>query len=268
MVGGGHRRCGAHLHYTRSTVVDRDSRHPVCPVRRRICRIDGCVVVHRARKHERLRPLSPCWSPQPLHGPLAPWLAFRHSDDAARRLVGRAADLRSHDRWPVSFPLGLHNIGLRCGGHFSREMDSTGGACRARWESNTLRPTAEKPTPSQRTPLECRFLWLRGQDLNLRPSGYEPDELPGCSTPRQIHALFVSLVGRGFLALGRSGSDLLSRALRHSTIGAESFHVRVRNGIGCTPFASATRSSKREERKSWVCRAQGRQRMSTAARNE
>ena len=25
---------------------------------------------------------------------------------------------------------------------------------------------------------------MRGQDSNLRPSGYEPDELPGCSTPR------------------------------------------------------------------------------------
>jgi hypothetical protein len=25
---------------------------------------------------------------------------------------------------------------------------------------------------------------LRGLDLNQRPSGYEPDELPGCSTPR------------------------------------------------------------------------------------
>ena len=26
--------------------------------------------------------------------------------------------------------------------------------------------------------------WLRGMDLNQRPSGYEPDELPDCSTPR------------------------------------------------------------------------------------
>ena len=53
------------------------------------------------------------------------------------------------------------------------------------------------------------------------------------------------------LALGRLGSDLLSRALRHSTIGAESFHGRVRNGIGCSPLASATKSSKRKGMRSF-----------------
>ena len=30
---------------------------------------------------------------------------------------------------------------------------------------------------------------LRGQDLNLRPLGYEPSELPNCSTPRYVEKI-------------------------------------------------------------------------------
>ncbi len=38
--------------------------------------------------------------------------------------------------------------------------------------------------PETCTPAMPVKSWLRGPDLNRRPSGYEPDELPSCSTPR------------------------------------------------------------------------------------
>ena len=43
---------------------------------------------------------------------------------------------------------------------------------------------------------------------------------------------------------GRPGDDLLSRALRQSTIGATGFHGRVRNGIGWDTCAITTGSSR------------------------
>jgi hypothetical protein len=43
------------------------------------------------------------------------------------------------------------------------------------------RRLVQKKSCSRSIPLRN---WLRGLDLNQRPSGYEPDELPGCSTPR------------------------------------------------------------------------------------
>ena len=40
------------------------------------------------------------------------------------------------------------------------------------------------------------------------------------------------------------GDDLLFHRLGDSTIGAVRFHGRVRDGIGCSPLATATRPSK------------------------
>ncbi len=38
------------------------------------------------------------------------------------------------------------------------------------------------------------LLWVQGPDLNRRPPGYEPDELPDCSTLRY---LILNTIGAG-----------------------------------------------------------------------
>ena len=97
--------------------------------------------------------------------------------------------------------------------------------------------------------------------MNLRPSGYEPDELPGCSTPRRyvpfllsvrfgtdafLRSVLLSFL-RG-LSLFRSGGDLLSHVLRRSTIGVGALIGRVRDGIGSFTPAMTTRPEKRPGR--------------------
>ena len=53
------------------------------------------------------------------------------------------------------------------------------------WWSQAESNCRHKDFQSFALPTELQDHWLRGKDLNQRPPGYEPDELPGCSTSRQ-----------------------------------------------------------------------------------
>ena len=71
--------------------------------------------------------------------------------------------------------------------------------------------------------------------------------MPGVAAIRGVSRGCV-IVERVWLVLGRSGNDLLSRALRHSTIGAEAFNGRVRDGIGFGRLAQVTGPAKDKRR--------------------
>jgi hypothetical protein len=65
--------------------------------------------------------------------------------------------------------------------------------------------------------------------------------------PKGSAAFVIVTRKEEFLVLGRPGSDLLSQGLSHSTIGAEEFNGRVRDGIGFMLLARTTRPAKDKE---------------------
>ncbi len=83
-----------------------------------------------------------------------------------------------------------------------------------------------------------RYLTIVSRLADLRKTGRVGD--PCLSAWAGAHVIEKTNV-----AFGRPGSDLLSRVLRRSTIGAGAFHGRVRNGNGCSRPAITTRSAKR-----------------------
>src|ERR1700722_16961348 len=70
--------------------------------------------------------------------------------------------------------------------------------------------------------------------------------------PKESGVLFDRDSKEEILVLGRPGSDLLSQGLSHSTIGAEEFNGRVRDGIGFKLLARTTRPAKDKETKQAV----------------
>ncbi len=112
-------------------------------------------------------------------------------------------------------------------------------------------PCPDKRKESEREMRPDSVEWLRGQDLNLRPSGYEPDELPNCSTPRYTGVSFECLyripyggadVNSFFQKCGRGGQTLFGAA--RLTAGKKGGSGRFKPWLGGRRLRSCQRGSR------------------------
>ena len=68
--------------------------------------------------------------------------------------------------------------------HGARYVGFSGRSAAKRFRNRVRSRLRNAESRPRRTGSDLRK-WWRGLDLNQRPSGYEPDELPDCSTPRR-----------------------------------------------------------------------------------
>ena len=80
--------------------------------------------------------------------------------------------------------LGLNSGGFRCnlGGQEAAQKKPAGAMDGPAGVNPRQDVAQKKPAGAKDGPAGVKW---RGQDSNLRPRGYEPRELPGCSTPRR-----------------------------------------------------------------------------------
>jgi|SRR5690349_16224749 hypothetical protein len=78
--------------------------------------------------------------------------------------------------------------------------------------------------------------WLRGRDLNPRPLGYEPNELPDCSTPRQRKTDYIRLSPRTDLDLLEAEPFQERRQRRRRVRGSGRQDSSVERGLANLAF--------------------------------
>ena len=100
--------------------------------------------------------------------------------------------LRRHgerlERSTAAVKSGSLNLPPAAGARFSQRAPLVGLMTRVRQQVQIL-SQAQRKEPHKAT----LSLWLRGKDLNQRPPGYEPDELP-TALPRDIGKRYITTV--------------------------------------------------------------------------